>query len=966
MPKIRLLLPIYLLFSLSGFAGLIYESIWARYMKLLLGHSSYGQILTLVIFMGGLGLGSFLGGKYARIFKNPLYLYAFAEVSIGIGGLFYHNLYKISSQGLFQLAGSFTSIPWLFFLLKLAVAALITFPWAVLLGLTFPALAIGVIDLAEDTGRNSLPWLYFTNSLGGAIGVLVSSFFLIERFGTIGTLSLAGMLNIGLGLIFYFIARQFWPESRPNKVATAKEPTLNTDSYLKPHSLGRVLLWVSFFTGFSSFLYEICWIRLLALLMGSSTHAFDLMLSAFILGLASGSLVVRYVMKKTRTPLKALAWVQLLMGLFAALSLVFYQELFPLMNQSHSILAPTPEAYTLYSGFRYVLCLFLMFPASFFAGMTLPLITWLVLHLFKQERAVGQVYGYNTLGAILGAALGGLWLLPLLQLKGALLVAALIDVLIGLGLWGLAKTPKLRLAVATALSVALLLPVFLLELNAFTLSSGLFREAIDLQAAAKAQIKAPLIRHGRTATVSFHDYGNLKVIKTNGKTDASVTTHPDMSQPNDEMTQSSAGIYPMQVMKAPYEAAMIGLGSGMTVQHLLCDPLLKHLDMIEIEPEIYNLAKGFSPFNDRVYTSPKIRPIFDDARTFFFSQNKQYDLIISEPSNPWVSGVSSLFTQEFYQDIRRFLKPEGLLVQWIQSYEFDSRLLLSILKALKTQFPYISIYGLPGVQADQTLPSNLIIMASPKRLLFPAPQDLRKIPELDQELKRLGLTSQSFDGSYRIATEQTLQALIDNYNPNSDYFPVVDSQAELDRFTNKSVDLHEFLLFTPIYYQSVFEPDFSTLIKQRLHKGDQALKQLLLDLDYKLSAPPALRDTERLSKDFTYLITRFMPILDWQSPVLKKYRAYLAQNKELQIQAIEFDFLSLYADPDLNKSAAAMQALLSFPPEVLSPTIIRAMALKAIQSKNLQLYQAIIEKVAQPHPQITSIEKELMRSFLPK
>jgi spermidine synthase len=166
MSKLRLLLPVYLLFSLSGFAGLIYEALWARYMKLILGHSSYGQILTLVIFMGGLGLGSFLGGKYARIFKKPLYLYALAEVLIGIGGLFYHYLYKFASQGVFQLAGSFSGNTWLLWGIKGGAALLITLPWAILLGITFPALAIGVMDLSEDAGRESLPWLYFTNSLG--------------------------------------------------------------------------------------------------------------------------------------------------------------------------------------------------------------------------------------------------------------------------------------------------------------------------------------------------------------------------------------------------------------------------------------------------------------------------------------------------------------------------------------------------------------------------------------------------------------------------------------------------------------------------------------------------------------------------------------------------------------------------------------------------------------------------------
>jgi len=968
MSKLRLLLPVYLLFSLSGFAGLIYEALWARYMKLILGHSSYGQILTLVIFMGGLGLGSFLGGKYARIFKKPLYLYALAEVLIGIGGLFYHYLYKFASQGVFQLAGSLSGNTWLLWGLKGGAALLITLPWAILLGITFPALAIGVMDLSEDAGRESLPWLYFTNSLGGALGILVTSFYLIDHFGTIGTLSLAGSLNIGLGLAFYLLTRQVWPDPEDNPEDTPEAPAQNLDleSQLSPTALGKSLLGVSLLTGFSSFLYEICWIRLLALLMGASTHAFDLMVSAFILGLASGSLVVRFVMQKSGAALKVLAWVQILMGLCAGLSLVFYEQLFVFMNQSHNILTPTPGAYGLYSVFRYGLSLLLMFPASFFAGMTLPLITWAVLHLLKHERFVGQVYAYNTFGAILGSALGGLFFLPWLQLKGTLVLAALIDLGVGLGLLSLTPKAKIRLAWATGLSLVLMVPVVGVNLNSFTLTSGVFRESLDFKASEARHRIPPEIRHGRTASISFHDYGNLKTIKTNGKPDASVATVPDMSQPNDEITQAALALYPVQLMKKPYQAAMIGLGSGMTAHYLLRDPQLQHLDMIEIEPEVYELAKGFAPFNQAVYQSPKIKMAFEDARTFFYSQNKQYDLIVSEPSNPWISGVSSLFTQEFYRDMRRFLKPEGVLVQWIHSYEFDSQLLLSILKALKTQFAHISIYGLPGLEPDQTLPSNLLIFASASAIQFPSGPHLRRIPELDADLKRLKMTTRDFDGTYRIATQRTLQALIANYNANSDFFPVVDSQAEKHRFMNSFVNIHEFLLFTPVYYQSFFEPDFHPLLIERLKKGENRLNLLLKDLDYKLTQRAKLQDPERLRKDFKYLLTRFMPILNWGHPTLQKYRQYLSSTPALQVQWVEFELFQHFADPDLRKSIPAMQALLKAPPQALQPATIRALGLKAIQMKNLQLYQQVITNLAKPHPEISELEKELMQSFLPK
>lgn len=971
--SLRYLIPlVYALFAISGFAGLIYEALWSRYMKLLLGHSAYGQILTLILFMGGVGVGSWLGGKYARILRHPLYLYALAEILIGIGGLSYHALYQGSSHLLFQGASSLAGQPMLLNLLKLSLAVLITVPWAVLLGVTFPALAIGLLEWQADAGQAALPWLYFTNSLGGAAGVLVSSFFLLPHLGTPGTLTVAASLNLLLGLCFYGLVRQVPQQSsgvlqaeslHPPETQQASPRLLpEVHSLLEPRSLSRVLLVVSLLTGLSSFIYEICWIRLLSLLIGSSTQAFDLMLSAFILGLAVGSLVVRFVMKHTLKPLRDLVLVQWAMGILAALSLVFYSGIFELMNQSHAVFLRTEAAYVVFSGFRYLICLLLMFPASFFAGMTLPLISWLVLRLSGQERTLGQVYALNTLGAILGAALGGLVLMPWLQLKGTLLAAVLIDIALAVGLACLMRVSLWRWAGAVALSLLLLWPVLTLQLNSFALSAGLFREAVDLQAQHQSHVRPPVIRHGRTATISFHDFGHLRVLKTNGKPDASLSPQPDMTQANDEITQVALALYPMRLMKQPYRAAMIGMGSGMTAHYLLADPWLQKLDLIEIEPEVYQLARGFLPWNRQVYENPRLRMIFDDARTFFHRENQKYDLIVSEPSNPWVSGVSSLFTTEFYRDLKPFLKPDGLLVQWIHSYEFDSALLLSILRALSDQFPYLAVYGLPGMPPDQVLPSNLLIMASDRPQVFPESSQMRALPLVEADLKRLGVSSSQFDSIYRIATERTLKSLIMQYNPNSDFFPIVDNEAEKHFFMDNKVNLYDFLVFTPVYYQSLFEPDFDNLLKRRLLKGASFLQQALRKLDYQLSLPPEQIDRVQLRKNIQSLYRRFLPVLDRNHPALQKYRRYVQSYSGFL--ALEFDFLMAFVQRNRQEMQRQIPLLLSLPADQVNDYLVRTLVIEAMRSRDLSLFQQVMKKLVPSHPEMNRYEKEWLQVFL--
>ena len=783
---------IYALFALSGFAGLIYEGSWARYLKLFLGHSSYGQVLTLCIYMGGLAIGSFVAGKLVERVKRPLLGYAAVELAIGIGGLIYHPMYIWITDYFYDsnfVAGlSSRSAE----ILKVVLATGSTLPIAIAVGMTFPFIAAGL--MRKSGAEVSLPMLYFTNSLGSAIGILFTSYTLIPVLGNHATLCVAASINFLLAAVFCYIGytapsthEEELAEEGAGALATSdgqvaesrenanRAESLNED-YVAEHKLAmppkNMWFWIAGITGLTSFVYEIVWIRLLSLLMGSSSHSFDQMLSAFILGLAIGSAVSGKLLKKDSLVVLSLA--QIFMGFFALCTLYFYKPFWEGMNVANQIFNTTNDGYVCWSIFKYALSILWMVPTSFFAGMTLPLITLILTRAFKSEAPIGKVYGWNTVGSILGSAGGGLLLLPLLQLKGSLVLAAVLDFMIGFILLVIYRK-KFRYSVLFyVMTAVMILPSFFVNFDPHMITSGAFRAYKNLHPDEKI-----VVRDGKTATISFHESDVHYYVKTNGKADASMSKNRERPIEGDELTQAATAFMPMAMKDKPYDAAMVGFGSGMGAHYLLADPLVRDFDCVEIEEEMMNLARGFYPWNARGYDDPRIHIFIDDAQTFFLTNRRKYDLMISVPSNPWVSGVASLFSHEFYTKMRRYMKPGGLWVQWIQTYEFNDLLFLNILKALDVAFPYVSLYKAPEEP-------DIIIVASDEPVMQTAIGRFHTDPTLVKEFKRIHRDPDFFGEQNFLFTSKMITSLLDGVEPNSTFIPMVDNKAEEARFVHSN------------------------------------------------------------------------------------------------------------------------------------------------------------------------------------
>ena len=790
----------YALFIASGFAGLIYESVWTHYLKLFLGHAAYAQSLVLAVFMGGMAAGAAYCGRRSARIANPLLAYAAVEAAIGLLALVFHPVFGGVTDWGYETLLPRLGNEWLALGAKLGLSCLLILPQSILLGMTFPLMSAGLVRAHPQASGESVAMLYFTNSLGAAAGVLASGFVLIAWAGLPGTLRTAGILNLAIALLVWMIARP-----------ARHHPVGKTEA----HASAGLLLAVAFFTGLASFIYEISWIRMLSLVLGASTHSFELMLATFILGLALGGFAVRRRADRAAEPASLLAGVQIAMGLAALATIPVYDASFSLMEWLMRGFARTEAGYLLFNASGAALAAMVMLPATFCAGMTLPLLTAALLRRGAGEAAIGQVYAANTLGAIVGVLLAVHAGLPGLGLKGTLIAGALIDVALG---FVLLRHLGRSLGYAAAACAGAFLVVGLgVELDPHKMTAGVFRHG-ELQSSRDATIL--FAKDGKTATVHLVKYADATSLRTNGKSDGSINMDLAGERGTDEITMVLTAALPLALKPDIKTAAVIGIGTGLTTHTLLQSLDIERVDTVEIEAAMAEASRGFMPRNSAAFADPRGTIHIEDAKSFFSTGNRAYDLVISEPSNPWVSGVSSLFTREFYRRIRKHLNPGGMLVQWIQLYEIDASLVATVFGALGAEFPHYAVYAASDY--------DLLIIAGGEPIPRRAHAGIFEHPGLAKELWTVhALTAGDLDARY-IGSRPTLEPLFASYAmpANSDYAPVLDLNAARHRFMERSAAELVALLNAGLPLLELLEPERSRRPVNPLFRGAYAFDRV--------------------------------------------------------------------------------------------------------------------------------------------
>lgn len=666
---------------LSGAAALIYELVWSKYLGNVLGNSGQAHAVVLATFMGGLALGAFIFGRAADKARSPLRLYAVLELGIGVYALAFKPVLDLLGRAYLAVAPGIPDGP-ARLAAKLVLAALALVVPTILMGGTLPPLVRHLTSNLSGVKRE-LARLYAVNSLGAAMGAFVAGVALVPAIGLAASTRFAAGANL-------FIALAALVLSRVELEREADEDSDDSRSY--PLRAVRVALWGSALSGFSAMVCQISWIRLLALVLGASTYAFTLILTAFILGIGLGSLWLSRA--RTGDLLRLFGLLQAGIALTVCLALPLYLRMPFYLWRFSDALSHSVTTWPLYQGFSFFLCCVVLLVPTALMGASFPAVARVATAKVSEVgRQLGGVYLWNTAGTILGSLLGGLWLMPAFTLEGAFAIAVAVNIVsAALSLWAAPTTSdKTRALLPSAIATAAALIFFVGSAGWSSLVSnaGTFRDARKPPADARtflSELKA-------STTTEFHrddtfasvivgkaHPDEIRYLRINGKADASDSADMD--------TQIMLGqLGPMLHAREVKRALVIGLGSGVTVGSLLTHGV-ERVDVVEISPGVVEAARYFDHVNGKALDDPRVKVHIDDARTFMLLEGATYDVIVSEPSNPWVAGVSSLFTREFFQLARDHLNDDGLLVQWMHLYETDQPIVKLVVRTLRDTFPY--------------------------------------------------------------------------------------------------------------------------------------------------------------------------------------------------------------------------------------------------------------------------------------
>lgn len=798
MPERKTNIILYMSFLMSGVSGLIYEVLWAKYLSLIFGNTAYAHSLVLATFMGGLALGSYLLGRSADKVRDKLSFYAWIQIGIAAFCLFTPFLFAASKSIYIGAAKNLSLGPAGVTIIKFLIAAAIMLPPTILMGGTLPILSKFMIQSLFKRGK-IVARLYCINSLGAVFGTLLAGFYLIYHFGLRNAITVAAVINVLAGGII-FLLRYFYkktPQRRPAQEEIPSEEeqgeTLSEEE-TKPYEaetyspqIINLSLFAIFFSGFAAMLYEVVWIRLLSIVLGSSTYSFSLMLAAFISGITIGSFLISKFMPGEKRTYFFFGLCEIFIALALIFTLPFYGKLPYLFIQLSDIFSRKPETFGLYSALKFFLCFLVMLPPTVFLGMTLPLVSKITSNKLKVlGRKIGGVFAINTTGNILGALVTGLFLISVFGLKHTLEIGISINLLVGVVIIFTDKTFSFKktFVLASACYVVffgykMMVPAW----NKAWFTQQIFRK-MDREESYKdysermrtARDRVLYYKDGVDATVAVFRWPHTLSLYVNGKADAS-TSGSDLS------TQIMLAQLPMTLKPWAEDLLVVGLGSGITCGSALLHPI-ENLDVIEISRSVVDANKHFASFNNNALQDERLHLYVEDAKTFLQKSKKEYDVIISEPSNPWMSGIGSLFSIEFFEDCARHIKDDGLMIQWVQGYEIDNETFELVLRTFHSVFPEVQVW-ITGTSDVLLVGSKTKIEpdlnASEKRLAQDKiKEDLSKI-EANDLFTLLNMQVTSAEG-FRSSIKMKGRV-------HSDHHPILDYRAPLALYTDSFLSL---------------------------------------------------------------------------------------------------------------------------------------------------------------------------------
>ncbi len=704
---------VFVFFFGSGFAALIYQIVWLKYLNLVFGSTTYATAAVIAAFMCGLSLGSRLAPGFPRFMSSSLKAYGVLEMAIGVFALTFPYLYsnlKIPFAWIFNAIGPQT---YLYNALTFLIAfAFLLIPTA-LMGATLPLLSHYLIT-SEEIGEKS-GILYAVNTAGAVCGVLISAFLLIPNLGLRGTVQVGVLINLLAGLICYLAGR------------LTEVPVLKIE---KTVQIKDRLLWIYGFSGLLAIAYEVLWTRLLVLHLGSSVYAFAIMLAVFLVGISLGSLVSGKFLTRTRIPASELfMWIQI--GWAFSILLQLIQFVF--FSDTLSYLAGAFGGLTVTTHFMVlaIATFQLLILPTCLSGALFPLV---VTELWKKgnpiQDAVSLSYSYNTVGGILGSLLTGFLLLPLLGTQSALILLAAMNLTTGI-----LAVRRENVKVWKPVFFSVVFVVSALYLNGrinIVRSAGIFQE--------DGQATLLRVEEDTTATITVEkrkylnqSYDSLSV---NGVNVAGTS-------PNLISIQKMQAHLPLMIYGPLKQKHVlhIGFGSGGTAYSVSLYPHTR-ITVVEISKAVVRNAHAyFDSVNHGVAQSGMLNFIYFDGRSYLQNTKAGFDVILSDSIHPRYSGNGSLYTKDYYEIVYSRLNEGGVHSQWIPIYSVAPQNLQEILKA------FGDVFSEPSVWYINSTINPYIIITGRKNASGISSANFRQafsIPDVSKDLKSISMFDEYF------------------------------------------------------------------------------------------------------------------------------------------------------------------------------------------------------------------------------
>jgi spermidine synthase len=745
----------------SGGVALIYQSLWMRRLALVLGSTTYAVGTVLAGFMAVLGIGAFTFGKRVDRASDPLRLYAALELTIGVVGLASPFVLEHGAAPYALAYAHFKASPGLLTLARFVLGfAFVALP-AFLMGGTLPVATRYMIRRSNQVGPG-IAQLYALNTLGAAAGVLLVPFVLLPALGVRRTLLAAGVVNLG-------IAAAAWRGSRggDGDVETG-------DRVAVPFApASRSTLAAFFLSGFVALALEVVWNRFFVMYTGSSVYGYAIIAFLYLIGVVGGGMLFAILDRRDMDPTRVFLACLFLLVVDLAVTI-------PLMDAVIRLQLATLGAFGVgFASFQLASVLaasLVILPPTILFGISFPAFAKaLTSSIGRIGSDLGRAYLVNTAGTTAGALVASFVLLPHLGLRASLEGLAFVTVLALALAASRAASPRRGVAIVLSAVALATVPAVSRDWDTRLMHTEISRQTNSVleswrdgrfgQRLADMTVRAFL--DGVDATVSIVDYGE-------GNRSLFVNGTPDGSDGRDMLTQALVAHLPLLAHPAPHRVLVIGMGTGVSLAAAGRYPV-DSIDLVEISPEVLDLSsRWFETINRDVMQDPRLRVHLEDGRNFVaFDDAEPYDVILNEPSNPWMTGVASLFTDEFFAQLRQRLRPDGVLAQWFHYYNMDLDDVRTLLVTFRRHFAYVYVF----TPYNDWQRGDMVILATSRPLDFTRlVRTMMQDEPAGRELRALGLGPEDLLQSFVLSPEN-LARFVDSAPLNTDDEPLVELHA---------------------------------------------------------------------------------------------------------------------------------------------------------------------------------------------